>query len=324
MRADRLLSLLMLLQARGRMTAAALAAALEVSERTIYRDVEALSAAGVPIYGEPGPAGGYALLDRYRTQLTGLTEAEIRALFMLSIPAPLDDLGLQGALRSALLKLAAALPEGRRAEEQRVRQRVHLDPRWWQRSEQNLPALKVAQEAVWHERLLHITHQHVAGLRLASVVEPYGLVAKAGAWYLVYRYRDRMRVVRVDELLAADVLDSPFIREPAFDLGAFWEAWCAGAEEARRAFRVTAWVAPAYAPLLSQAFGLAPEAISPPDASGRVTAELAFDSLETARDRLLGYGHVLEVLEPVALRKTLLDFARSVVARYGEGDDGYR
>jgi predicted DNA-binding transcriptional regulator YafY len=300
------------------MTASALAAALEVSERTIYRDVDALSAAGVPIYGVPGPEGGYALLDRYRTQLTGLTEGEIRALFMLSIPAPLADLGLQNALRSALLKLTAALPEGRRVEEQRVRQRFYLDPRWWQRHEQPLPALEAVQEAIWQDRLLRIAYQHPIGLRLTQVVEPYGLVAKAGQWYLVYRYQGRLRVLRVAYLVAATIGDEAFVRAPDFDLATFWAAWCAGAEKARRAYRVTVRVAPDYAPMLPQAFGLSPEEVTPPDETGWVTVEIAFDSLETARDRLLGHGHVLEVLEPAALRKTLLDFARHVVARDGE------
>src|SRR5512136_703550 len=131
MRADRLLSLLMLLQARGRMTAQELAAELEVSERTIYRDINALSASGVPVYAESGPGGGCALLDSYRTNLTGLDQDEVRALFMLSIPAPLDQLGVSQELRTALLKLSAALPDTRRGDEERTRQRIHLDSTWW-------------------------------------------------------------------------------------------------------------------------------------------------------------------------------------------------
>ncbi len=127
MRADRLLSLLMLLQARGRLTAKALAEKLEVSERTIYRDIDALCVAGVPIYGEAGPEGGYALLDSYRTSLTGLTEGEVRALFMLNIPAPLAELGVSQELRTAMLKLSAVLPAARRSDEERVRQRFYLD-----------------------------------------------------------------------------------------------------------------------------------------------------------------------------------------------------
>jgi len=127
MRADRLLSLLMLLQARGRMTARALATELEVSERTIYRDIDALSLSGVPIYGDRGPEGGYALLESYRISLPGLKEDEVRALYMLSIPAPLAQLGVGQELKAALRKLVAALPAAYRADAARVRQRLHLD-----------------------------------------------------------------------------------------------------------------------------------------------------------------------------------------------------
>ena len=139
MRADRLLSILLLLQARGRMTAESLAAELEVCERTVYRDIDALCAAGVPVYGEPGPGGGFALLDRYRTSLTGLTADEVRALFMVSIPAPLARLGVGEHLRTALRKLAASLPESRRQDPERARQRIHLDATWWRQDDERVP-----------------------------------------------------------------------------------------------------------------------------------------------------------------------------------------
>ena len=164
MRADRLLSILMLLQARGRLTAGELARELEVSERTIYRDVDALSASGVPIYGDRGPDGGYALLDSYRTSLTGLTEREVRALFMLSIPAPLADLGVDGELRTALHKLAAALPDARRGDEERVRRRIHLDAVWWSREHEPVPYLAAIHEAVWQDRRLSIRYRQAFGV----------------------------------------------------------------------------------------------------------------------------------------------------------------
>ena len=148
MRADRLLSLLMLLQTRGQMTARELAEELEVSERTIYRDIDALSAAGVPVYAVRGPGGGCALMDGYRTDLTGLTRDEVRALFMLSVPAPLADLGLSRELRAALRKLSAALPVTRRADERRMRERVHLDSVWWYQQEEPVPYLRTIQEKV--------------------------------------------------------------------------------------------------------------------------------------------------------------------------------
>jgi len=153
----------MLLQIRGRMTARELGKKLEVSERTIYRDIDALSAAGVPVYGEPGPEGGYALVDSYRTNLTGLTKGEVRALFMLGIPAPLADLGMSQELGAALLKLSAALPDARRHDEERVCfcQRFHLDSTWWRQGEELVPHLQTIHQAVWQDRKLHL-HCHRA------------------------------------------------------------------------------------------------------------------------------------------------------------------
>ena len=167
MRADRLLSLLMLLQARGRMTAQELAQELEVSERTIYRDINALSASGVPVYAESGPGGGCALLDSYRTNLTGLTADEARALFMLSIPAPLDQLGVTQELKAALLKLSAALPEARRSDEERIRQRVYLDSLNWFQDADAVPHLPAIYRAVWDDRKLAITLR----VRFAAFIE---------------------------------------------------------------------------------------------------------------------------------------------------------
>ena len=188
MRADRLLSLLLLLQARGRLTAPKLAQELEVSERTIYRDIDALSAAGVPVYGEPGRGGGYALLDSYRTNLTGLTEGEVRALFMLSIPKPLTDLGVGQELGAALRKLAAALPSARRDDEQRVRQRFLLDAVGWEQAAESVPHLPTVHRAVWEDRRLHLKYRiGPLAVQIEQTVEPYSLVAKAGDWLVVLR-----------------------------------------------------------------------------------------------------------------------------------------
>jgi len=183
------------------MTARELAKELEVSERTIYRDIDALSIAGVPVYGEPGPDGGYALVDSYRTNLTGLTEGEVRALFMLSIPAPLADLGVSQELRAALLKLSAALPDARRRDEERVRQRFHLDSTWWRQGEERVPHLQTIHQAVWQDRKLHVMYHPPFAIEIERLVAPYGLVAKAGVWYLVCARNDRLHVHRVSDLL---------------------------------------------------------------------------------------------------------------------------
>lgn len=321
MRADRLLSLLMLLQARGRMTAGRLAQELEVSERTIYRDIDALSVAGVPVYGEAGPAGGYALLDSYRTNLTGLTEGEVRALFMLSVPQPLTDLGVSQELGAALRKLSAALPSARRGDEQRVRQRFHLDAVSWDQVEESAPHLAIIHQAVWQDRKLHLAYRiYPLAVRVEQTVAPYGLVAKAGVWHLVYGLKGALRVQRVAALLDARLSDESFARPADFDLAQFWREWCAARDVSRVHYVVTVRVAPAFVSELPIYFGDPVRdqiaRAGPPDVEGWLTLQLSFESLEAARARILGFGRGVEVLVPYALRRSILDYAEQIVALY--------
>lgn len=321
MRADRLLAILLLLQARGRMTAAALASELEVSERTIYRDIDALSSAGVPVVGDAGPGGGYELLDRYRTQLTGLTADEVRALFMLSIPAPLARLGVADHLRTALFKLAAALPESRRDDERRVRQRFHLDATGWREAEDRVPHMQLLQEAVWHDRKLLVTVATPFAGDIASLVEPYGLVAKAGVWYVVYARRGALRATRAAAFTQVQDTLEPFERPAGFDLAAFWRDWCREHEAWLAGYTATVRVEAATLPVLARRPGVRfhEEAAGEPDALGRRTLCLSFASFEEARDVLLGLGRGAEVLAPEALRLGVLDYAEQVVALYTAG-----
>ncbi len=329
MRADRLLSLLMLLQARGRVTAQKLAEELEVSERTIYRDIEALGMAGVPVYAERGPGGGCSLLDSYRTSLTGLTENEVRALFMLSIPAPLAALGVSDELKTALLKLSAALPSYRRHEEEEVRQRIHLDSVWWFQREEFTPHLQAIRRAVWKNRKLHLIHRLTVPVEIhvEQIVDPYGLVAKAGIWYMVCARNGHLRVYRVSHLVDVRLLDETFERPADFDLAAFWNQWCSEYEDNRPYYPVSARIAPELVPYLRYHFDnrLNYEIVqaAPPDAEGWITLTLPFETLEEARVRILGFGRAIEVLEPEALRLSVIDFAEQIVAFYsgkqGEG-----
>jgi len=326
MRADRLLSLLLLLQARGQLTAQQLAEVLEVSVRTIYRDVDALSAAGVPVYADRGPGGGFALLDSYRTELTGLTEDEVRALFMISIPEALGQLGLGQELKAALLKLSAALPAERRRDEAWVRQRIYLDWSALDQAAEPVPHLQTIQRAAWEDRKLSLTYRLEYGLyqqHFQRVVEPYGLVAKAGVWHLVCSTEGRMRVYEVSRLLDVRVHEASFKRPDDFDLSVFWHEWCANRERTRPRFIATVRVSPALLSELPQHFGdgirkQIGEA-APPDAGGWVTLRLPFESLHAARARLLGLGGAVEVLEPRPLRESILDFAQQVVALYAGG-----
>jgi len=316
MRADRLLSLLMLLQTRGTQTAQSLAAELEVTERTIYRDVTALSAAGVPVYTERGPGGGIALVEDYRTNLTGLNADEVRALFMLSIPAPLDQLGVGAELRTALLKLSAALPSSRQAEGSTARQRIHLDAAWWFQSEEPTPHLKTIQAALWSNRKLELVYRSDFGASVEMVLAPYGLVAKASVWYLVGAREDHLRVLRISRIQQAGLGAEGFEYPATFDLASFWKSWCDEFESSRPQIPVTLRVSPALAQILSEN---RPETLmSPPkiEPDGWQTITLTFESIESARTRILGYGGAAEVLEPLALRRSVQDFARQTLARY--------
>ena len=322
MRADRLLSLLMLLQLNGKLPAHQLAKELEVSERTIYRDIEALSMAGIPVYGEPGREGGFALVDHYRTTLTGLSDAQVQALFMLNIPAPLADLGVRQEARTALLKIAAALPGDHREDERRVRQRFFLDAVGWDHGAEAVPHLQTIHNAVWQDRQLWISYQigPLAG-SLDQQVEPYGLVAKAGIWYLVYRRGEAMRVHRVSRLLDARRAEETFVRPADFDLAAFWQDWCAEQEKSRFYFAVTTRISPGLLPDLPRLFGdRVHDRIAqagPTDAEGWIILDLTFESLEAARDRLLSLGGGVEVLAPQALRASLVDYAQQIAVLYG-------
>ena len=221
--------MMMLLQTRGQLTAQELATELEVSVRTVYRDLEALGTAGVPVYTEAGPGGGCGLVEAYRTNLTGLREEEVRALFMLSVPAALGDLGFGAELKAAMLKLNAALPASRQGDAAWVRQRVHLDWEPWDASSAPAPYLKAIQRAVWEDRRLTVTYWLEGGVFRAPVerpVDPYGLVAKAGEWHLVCAAGGREHVFRVADLVAVQVEDETFVRPDGFDLAAFWRAWC--------------------------------------------------------------------------------------------------
>jgi predicted DNA-binding transcriptional regulator YafY len=320
MRADRLLSLLMLLQARGRMTAKELARELEVSRRTVYRDISALCISGVPIYSEAGRDGGYALLDSYRTSLTGLTENEVRALFSISIPESLSELDLGRELKAALLKLSAALPDAQRQDEAHARKRVFLDSSPWSQDTSPTPHLQTVYQAVWGDQRLFITFRlPFADVELEHLVSPYGLVSKAGVWYLVYE-RCGIRVQRVADFLDARLSPDGFERPRNFDLPTFWMEWRATRREMSAQYRATVRVSQEIVPRLERTFGkVVDEQIAASELSSDwdwITLVLPFWSLESAREEILGFGGAMEVLGPLALRKSVEDFASQVVSLY--------
>ncbi len=320
MRADRLLSLLMLLQTRGQMSARKLADELEVSERTIYRDITALSASGVPVYASRGPRGGVRLIEEYRTTLTGLTPEETRALFTMSIPAPLAQLGMDEKFKAALLKLSASLPDTRRAEESLTRQRILLDSSWWFQSEQDVPCLQTIQQALFQDRRLHMkVRWDFFNTEFEQDAEPYGLVAKANIWYLVYGREGTPHVRRVSEIVEVELMPEVFARPPEFQLETFWNQWCKE-YETQPPFCARVRVAPEALSMLPEYVGERARRyltqLHRPDDCGWVTLDLPFESFVAARSHLLGLGRAVEVIEPESLRKSLIDFAEQIVKFY--------
>jgi predicted DNA-binding transcriptional regulator YafY len=223
MRASRLVSMLLLLQTRGRLTAQELADTLEVSVRTVYRDVLSLHAAGIPLYGDAGHGGGYQLLDGYRTRLTGLTAGEAETLSLAGLPSAAAELGLGTAAAAAQLKLRAALPPELRERAARIEERFHLDAPGWYYEGDSPPFLATVADAVWNQRRIEVRYRRwAAPSDVTRTLEPHGVVLKAGNWYLVARCDGRFRTYRVSQILCLADSGQRFERFAGFDLPAYW------------------------------------------------------------------------------------------------------
>jgi len=322
MRASRLLSLLLLLQARGRMTAQALAEELEVSIRTIYRDVESLGSSGVPIYADRGPAGGYQLLDGYRTRLTGLTGDEAGTLFLAGMPGPAAELGLGSVLAAAELKLRAALPGELAERADQVRDRFHLDAPGWFRADEPTPWLATVAGAVWTERMLQVRYlRWKAPREVTRTLAPLGVVLKAGRWYLVAGSGARITAYRVVNILEAEPLDEPVERPPGFDLAGFWREWTDRYE--RSVYRSEATVRMTVEALERMAFVFPPEMArlaranaGRPDATGWLLTTVPIESIKHGHIELLKLGADAEVLAPAELRDCFTATARGLASTY--------
>jgi predicted DNA-binding transcriptional regulator YafY len=322
MRASRLLSILMLLQTRGRMTAEALAAEFEVSVRTIYRDIDELSAADVPVYADRGPSGGFQLLDGYRTKLTGLSPAEAETLFLAGLPGPAAELGLADVLTAAQLKLTAALPERARATANRVAARFHLDPVGWFRSADEARLLPAIANAVWNENCLDVRYKRGAG-SVARKLQPLGLVLKAGIWYLVAQVGEQPRTYRVSNILEMSVRDERFARPKDFDLVRYWtvssRAYEVGVYRAKAVMCVSPSGMSKLDLLGSAVVQAAAETAGSADADGWVSVVIPIESVDQAAADLMRLGTDAEVLEPPELRCRIAEAARAVSRLYGRG-----
>jgi predicted DNA-binding transcriptional regulator YafY len=308
----------LLLQAHRQLSSRALAERLEVSERTIHRDMEALSVSGIPVVAERGTNGGWSLLGEYRTNLTGLNEAEIQSLFVTQPPKLLADLRLKKASEGALLKLLAALPSMYRQGAEQARRRIHIDTGGWTRHEEAVPLLPVLQDAIWSERKLRFTYQRGPGCDAVDrEVDPLGLVAKGSAWYLVAGIDGDVRSYRISRISHAEVLEQPLTIPASFDLAAFWQ-------QSTTAFKTAL-------PNYVAKFRVAPDAflrlrfagrfarVGEPehrDEHGWVYVPVGFDVEEMACEYALSFGAKLEVLEPRSLREKVIAAAQDVLNFY--------
>jgi len=318
MRASRLVSLLLLLQVRGRLSAEELAERLEVSVRTVYRDVEALVEAGVPILSERGPAGGYSLRDGYRTKLTGLTREEAETLFLAGVPGAAAELGLGSLVAAAQLKVLAAMPAELRERAERLATLFHLDaPPWFRRREQT-PALAELAGAVWDDRRVSVRYRR-KGAVIDRDLEPLGLVLKAGAWYLVGDGEDGRRLYRVSRVVALEVREERFERDPAFDLEACWTELMQEFESTRPRLDVTLRVrAEALGDLRARVEPSARDLV-PRAGKGWIELTLPFERVEYAHTELVPLGAAVEVLEPAELRERIAETGRALAVLYGPG-----
>ena len=319
MKSDRLLSILLLLQTRGRVPAHELAGRLEVSVRTIYRDIEALSASGVPVYAERGRHGGIELLAGFRTDVTGLTADESRALFILAAQGAHAALGLDAALGSALRKVMAALPAPHRPAAEATSRRVLVDATRWNGGPQPAVDLEVLQDAVFADRRLRLRYRH-SGRKEPSTytVDPYGLVSKAGVWYLVADRRAAPRLFRADRVRSATLLPDPVKRRPGVELADAWEVLRRQVEERPGGIDVTVRVQRSRLDLFLRLTASALAELPEDDGESEwVTARLSYGDVREARS-LLAFVDGLEVVSPPEVRAHLAAGAAVIAARYAD------
>ncbi len=325
MQASRLLSIMMLLQARGRMPATALAQALEVSVRTILRDVDELSAAGVPIWGDRGRNGGFQLKEGWSTQLTGLTEPEVQALFLAGLPSAATELGLGAAATSARLKMMAALPIEWREQANTVASRLHIDPIDWYRSAETPHALQEVASAVWSGARIRVQYQSWRGLSTREL-EPLGIVLKAGAWYLVARTVGKANALtfRLANIQSLERTQKRFKRPARFDLAQYWhdstqrfeaELYKHSAQIAVSP-RAQTWLANGRLKALSLPEQENVEASSAHIPKGWVQFLLPIESVEHGVRQLLGFGAEVKVLQPASLKISLIEEIQRLRLQY--------
>jgi predicted DNA-binding transcriptional regulator YafY len=317
MRADRLLKMMLLLNRHGKLSAETLAQRLEVSRRTIYRDLDALTTAGIPVYAEGGPGGGIWLDAAYQSALTGLSEAELTALFVSSGSLPLADLGLTGASEDSLLKLFAAMPAYHRQQIEQYRERIYLDPAgWWQTQRPSVHLFPLLQEAVFNQRAVLITYERNDGQVIRRAVQPYGLVAKGDQWYLVAAHADGFRSYSVSRIQDLERTNSRFERQPDFDLVDQWQAQSDRFLQSVEKYAFTLRVNETRLEFLRLYVSGQLEIHRAESAQGWMLVDLTVGGLEAALMIVLGLGTDCEIIAPDTLKEQVVSYVKLLGTHY--------
>ncbi|OMF22064.1 transcriptional regulator [Paenibacillus sp. FSL H8-0548] len=315
MRAGRLIAIVLLMQNNGKMTSKVLAEKLEVSERTIIRDMESLSEAGVPVYAERGLHGGWVLSEGYRTNLTGMHVDELVSVIVASQAALLGDLGIAKHYDAAVQKLLAASPTEVSRSAAIARQKIHIDGAGWHQMQESVPFLSVVQEAVWEERALQLRYQREDGIA-ERIVQPLGLVAKRSVWYVVGLAGGEMRTYRIARLLGAVMLEERIQRPTDFDLASYWEESMGDFRQRLPKYPATVLVTEASLTKLSKERYVKVLESSPSEEPNWITAKVEFQTLASACEIILSCGSRIAAIEPAELREKVKDEAKAMNALY--------
>ncbi|WP_462409860.1 helix-turn-helix transcriptional regulator [Neobacillus sp. Marseille-QA0830] len=322
MRADRLISILLLLQNCEKMTAKELAEELEVTERTIHRDMEALSAAGIPVVADRGKMGGWRLLEQYRTNLTGLKANEIKSLFITPSFQLLDDLGFTDNWKEARQKLMASIPTPMRINAADAWNRIHVDTSRWRQAPEKVETFVTLKQAIWGDKKLQIEYQRADGELLNRTVEPLGLVAKGSTWYLIARSDEKIRNYRASRILAASLVEEPFIRPKDFNLEDYWQESTQSFVESMPTYSVEVEISPLIMNRI-RFTGRFVQVIHVEEktANGWYPATLRFETEQEATEYILGFGNQIKIIHPTSLQEAIKEMAKKVIEFYSQGGD---
>ncbi|BDH61663.1 transcriptional regulator [Lysinibacillus sp. PLM2] len=318
MKGDRLISIVLLLQTHGQMTAKELSERLEVTERTIYRDMEALSGAGIPVFAERGKNGGWSLLEGYRTNLTGLKESEIRALFVSPSQQLIEDLGLSRTFEEARNKLIASLPYSYQENAKNVWNRIYIDTSTWRQRKEKMETFEVLKSAIWNENKIKIEYQRADGKTSERVVNPLGLVAKGALWYFIASKEDNeIRNYRVSRIKTAEPIGDSFTRPKNFDLAQYWSESTKNFLDNLPKYDIRVEIEPSILPRL-QFSGRFVQSVDleNKNQNGWIPVKLSFDTEDEARRYVLGFADQMKVIQPKELRQKIVEMAEATINFY--------